>query len=127
MNHARPQARQIREREQAEGSPQSRLIRVRERSASASNPRQQARQQSVRIRDEERVSTARDATAATDVDTPRAGRDSELAVATTSPLTCSGRESELAANCPRHRLAVAISPTIRFPVHIRIISNHVRI
>jgi hypothetical protein len=50
---------------------------------------------------------------------------SKLAVAKTSLLSGSSREPELAANCPRHRLVAAISPTIRFPVHIRIVSNHV--
>ena len=127
MNYSRPHTRQIREREQAESSPQSRLIRVREQSAFVDSPRQQARQQSVRSRDQGTVSTVRELTVATDTGTPRAGHDSELVVATTSPLTGSGRESEPAANCPRHRIAVAIAPTIRFSVHIRIISNHVRI
>ncbi|HEU5125116.1 MAG TPA: hypothetical protein VFW05_13765 [Verrucomicrobiae bacterium] len=59
------------------------------------------------------------------MNTPRVGHDSKLAVAKTSLLSGSSREPELAANCPRHRLVVAISPTIRFPVHIRIVSNHV--
>jgi len=62
-----------------------------------------------------------------DMDTPRAGHYSELADAKTSLLTGSSREPEPAAIGPRHRLVVAISPTTRFPVHIRIISNHVRI
>jgi hypothetical protein len=125
MNHARPQPRQIREREHAKDRPQLRLIRVREQSTFASSPRQQTRQQSVRSSDQGAVSPVRDLTAAMDMDTPRAGHYSELADAKTSLLTGSSREPEPAAIGTRHRLVVAISPTIRFPVHIRIISNHV--
>jgi hypothetical protein len=61
---------------------------------------------------------------ATDMDTPRAGHDSELAAATTSPLTSIGREFEPVTNCPNLRITVVISPLIRFPVHIRIISTN---
>jgi hypothetical protein len=123
MNHARPQSRQIREREQAKDRPQLRLIRVREQSTFASSPRQQ----SVRSRDQGAVSPVRDLKAAMDMDTPRAGHYSELADAKTSLLTGSSRESEPAAIGPRHRLVVAISPLTSFPVHIRTISKHVRI
>ena len=127
MNHARPQSRQIREREQAKDRPQLRLIRVREQSTFASSPRQQTGQQSVRSRDQGAVSTVRDLTVAMDMNTPRVGHDSKLAVAKTSLLSGSSREPELAANCPPHRLVVAISPLTSFPVHIRTISKHVRI
>ena len=127
MNHARPQSRQIREREQAKDRPQLRLIRVREQSTFASSPRQQTPQQSVRSRDKGAVSPVRDLTAAMDMDTPRAGHYSELADAKTSLLTGSSREPEPAAIGPRHRLVVAISPLTSFPVHIRTISKHVRI
>ncbi len=57
MNHARPQARQSSGHEQTEGRPQSRPIRVHEQSASVSSSRQQARQQPVRSRDQNMVST----------------------------------------------------------------------
>ena len=52
-----------------------------------------------------------------------------LAPSTSEALTMTdfGRESEPATNCPRHRIAVAISPPTRFPVHIRSISTNVRI
>jgi hypothetical protein len=121
MNRSRPEARQIRGRIQAGGRPQSRLIRVREQSTFASS----SRQQPVRSRDQGALSTVRDLTVAMDMNTPRVGHDSKLAVAKTSLLSGSNREPERAANCPRRHLVVAISPTIRFPVHIRIISNHV--
>ena len=117
----------VREREQAEGSPQSRLIRIREQSASASSPRQQARPQSVRIRDEGTVSTVRDTAAATDADTPQTDRDSELSVATASPLIGNGRESKQPKGCPVRRIVVATSPPTNFRVHIHIISTNVRI
>jgi hypothetical protein len=116
MNHARPQARQIREREQAEGRPQLRLIRVREQSASASSPRQQARQQAVR-----------DAKRATDMDNLPPVPDSEVAAAKASPLTGIGHDSGPGTNYPCHRIAVATSWLIRFPVHIHVISNNVLI
>ena len=117
----------MRERRQAEVRPRPRLIRVREQSAFVDSPRQQARQRSVRNRDQGSVSTVHGLTAATDMDAPRTGQDPELAVATTSPLSGIGHESQPTTNCPTHPIAVAISPLIRFPVHIRIISNHVRI
>jgi hypothetical protein len=123
MNHARPQSRQIREREQAKDSPQLRLIRVREQSTFASSPRQRL----VRSRDQGAVSPVRDLTAAMDMDTSRAGHYSELADAKTSLLTGSSREPEPAAIGPRQRLVVAISPLTSFPVLIRTISKHVRI
>lgn len=127
MKHARPQARQIREREQAKGSPQLRLILVREQSASAFSPRQQARQQSVRGCGKAALSTVRIAATTTDADTPRSDRDSVLAAVTAKPLTSIGRESEQAANCPDHCIAVVFSSLIHFPVHIRSISHNVLI
>lgn len=127
MNHARPQARQIRERKQGEGRPQSRVIRVREQSASTSSPRQQPRRQSVRSRDQGMVSTVRELAAATDLDTPRACHDAELAIATAGTLTGIGREPESATNCPNHHIDVVFSSLIHFPIHIRTISNYVRI
>jgi hypothetical protein len=127
MNQSRPQTRHSRDHKQAQERPQSRFIHVHEQSAFASSPRQQARQQPVRIHGKGTVSTIRDLSKATDMDTPQTDRDCELAFAKTSLLTGSSREPESAANCPCHRLAVAILPTIRFPVHIHIMSNHVRI
>jgi hypothetical protein len=127
MNHARPQTRQIRERDQAGGRPQLRLIRVREQSVFANSPRQQARRQSVCSRGKGAVSTVRNSAATTHTDTPLSDRDSGLAAATATPLTGIGRDSEPAMRYPRHRIAVAISPLIRFPVHIRVQSTNVLI
>ncbi len=127
MNHGQPQARQIRECRQEGNSPQSRLILVREQSVFVFSPRQRTRHQAARSRDQGTASTFRDLTSATGMETPRAGRDPDLAVSTSSPLTCIGHESELAANCPRHPIALAISKTVRFPVYIHINSSHVRI
>jgi len=127
MNHARPQARQIREREQSEDRPKLRLIRVREQSPVASSPRHRSRQQSVRSRDKDTISTGRNTAVATDMDTPQTDRNSEPAAAAASPLTGIGRAFEQVTNCPSHYIAVAISPLTCFPVHIRTIPTNVLI
>ena len=127
MNRSRPQSRQIREREQAEDRPQLRLIRVREQSMFASSPRQQARQQSVRSRDQGAISTVRDLAKVTDMDTPQTDRDSELIAAGASPQPGIARKSAPGTNRPPHHITVAISPLTSFSVHIRTISKHVRI
>jgi hypothetical protein len=119
MEHPRPQTRQIREHGQAKDKPQLRLIRVRDKSAAASSPCQQARQQTVRSRDKDTASTGCQAAAATDANGPQTGRNPELSTSAASFLTNIGCEPKQAENCPDHRIAVAISPPTRFPIHIR--------
>jgi hypothetical protein len=119
MNHARPQARQSRGHEQTEVSPQLRLIRVHEQSAFVSSPRQEARQQSVRNRGKDTVSTGYVQTSVADANSPRKSHSPVLSTAEASTRSDFSRESEQAANCPRHRIIVSIASAMKFPVHIR--------
>lgn len=118
MNRSRPQPRHVRDREQPECSPQSRLIRVREQSAIAVSPRQHAGTQSVDFHDQATVLTVRDLALATGIDTP--GPDS--VAAKNSPPACVIREFEPAEHCPRHCIPITILPPVHFRVHIRNIS-----
>ena len=127
MNHARPQARQSRGHEQTERRPQSRPIRVHEQSASVSSSRQQARQQPVRSRDQNMVSTGYGQTSAAGANSTQNSHSSALSTSEASTRSDFGREFEQTADCPRFRIVVAIAPLTNFPVHIRTIPPNVHI
>ena len=121
MNRPRPQTRQIREREPAEGSPQSRLIHVREQSMSAPSPRPQARSQTVRIRERITVSTVRGQARAAATNCPQTVRSLALPMSANSSRTRIRRDPGLAGNCPRRRILVSLSWPAHFPVRLRFI------
>jgi hypothetical protein len=127
MSHSRPQTRQVHEHGQAKDWPQLRLIRVRGQSAAASSPRHQAREQSVRSRDKDTVSTGCQKAAATDGNRPQTDRNPALSMSAASFLTRIGCEPEQAKSCPGGRIVVAISQPTRFPVCIRSIQAYVLI
>jgi hypothetical protein len=119
MNCSQPEKLQVREHGQAKDRPQLRLIRVREQAAAASSQWHQARQQTVRSRGIDTVSTGCRTAAGTDANGPRTGRNPGLSPTAASFLTNIGCEPEPAPNCPGGRIVLAISPPTRFPVHIR--------
>ena len=119
MNRRRPEARQVREHEQAEDRPQLRFNHVREQSAAASSLCHQAPQQTVRSRDEDASSSGCQATAATDANGPQTGHNPELSTSAASFPSSIGCEPEQPQVRPHRRIAVAVSRPIRFPVHIR--------
>lgn len=118
MNLARPQTRQVRDRDPIEESPQLRLIRVREQSASAFSPRQQARERSVHIRGNDAASTGHNLAVATDMDTPQIDRDSELPACTIASLAGIELGNQQAKRCPIRCIAVDILQPISFPLCI---------
>jgi hypothetical protein len=121
MNRSRPQTRQFREREQAQGRTRTPIIRVRELSTNAFSPGAKTRQQSVRIRNQAAASPVCDQASATDTNSPQAVRSLALSASAISPLTNIDRESRLAMNFPSRRIVVSIFPSISFSIYIRII------
>jgi len=102
-----------------------RLIRVRGQSTSSSSPCHQAREQSVRCRDKDTVSTGCQKAAATDGNRPQTDRNPALSTSPVSFLVKIGSEPEQAKSCPGGRIVVAISRPTRFSVHIRTIHAYV--
>ena len=119
MSHSRPQTRQVREHGQAKDWPQLRLIRVRGQSAAASSPCHQAREQSVRCRDKDTVSTGCQKTAAADGNRPQTDRNPALSATAASFLTKIGSEPEQAQSGPSGGSVMATPQPTRFPVCIR--------
>jgi hypothetical protein len=124
MNHAPPQTRQVRERDQAGNRPQLRLIRVPEQSVFANSPRQQARQQSVRILDQATILTRWDKAQAAAAKSPQENQSFALSMSKLSTQIGNGFELELAGNRPRIRSAVIGGPDTSSLVHIRSISHN---
>jgi len=127
MNRSRPQTRHSREHKQAQDRSQSRFIYVHEQAASAFSPRQQAKQQSVRNRDQDTISTRRATATAKDSDRPRSDHKPESSTSQVSTRTGIRRELKPTASHRRCDIVVAIAPPTTFPVHIRRISSHVLI
>jgi hypothetical protein len=119
MNQSRPQARQIREREQAADRQQLRVISLPEQSASASKTLHQAWQQSVPVRDKDRTSPGFGPAVAMDTNSPQTGRNPELSTSEAAFPTSIGCEPNQPQARPRRRIAVAVTRLIRFRVHIR--------
>jgi hypothetical protein len=119
MSRSRPQTRQVREHGQAKDWPHLRLIRVRGQSTAASNPCHQAREQSVRSRDKDTVSTSCQKAAATDGNRPQTDRNPALWTSAASVLIKIGCEPEQAKSCPSGRIVVATSQPPHFLVRIR--------
>jgi hypothetical protein len=127
MKHTQPQTRQIRAPEQAQNRPQPQPVHVREQSSSAFSPRHQARQQTVRVRDDATISVGCHEAATAETTCPQTDRSPELSTSTASFLNNIGREPEQAKKCPSRRITVSMSPPTSFPVHIRNIPAHVLI
>jgi hypothetical protein len=127
MNCSRPPTRHIRDHGQAENRSQSQSFHVHEQFASVSSSRQRARQQSVRIPDQDTVSTGYGQTSAAGANSPPKSHSSELSTSEASTPSDFGREFEQTADCPRFRIVVAIAPLTNFPVHIRTIPPNVHI
>jgi len=104
-----------------------RPIPVRGQSAAASSPCHQAREQSVRSRDKDTVSTGCQQAAATDGNRPQPGRNPALSTSAASFLTKIGCEHEQAQSRPSGGIVVAISLPPRFPVRVRGIGAYVLI
>jgi hypothetical protein len=127
MNRSRPQARQFRERAQAQNRPQTRFIHVRKQSTDTTSPRQKARQQTVRIPERTTDTAVREQALVMGANRPQTVRSLALSTSTILPLTNIGREPRQAKNCPSRRIAVSMSLPTSFLVHIRNIPAHVLI
>jgi hypothetical protein len=127
MSHSRPQTRQVREHGQAKDWPQLRLIRVRGQSVTASSPCHQAREQSVRSRDKDTVSTGCQKAAAADGNRPQTDRNPALSTSAASFLTKIGCEPEQAQSRPSGGIVMATPQPTRSPVYVRNILVYVLI
>ena len=127
MNRSRPQTRRFRERRQAQFRARTQTVRVHEQSVSMFGPRQEARRQTVRIRDLAAATTVRKQAFAQGAPYPQRVRGPELSMSATSSLTGMFRELHQAENCSRSGIVVSVSPLTSFPVRIRIISVYVHV
>ena len=122
-----PQTRRFHEREQARYRTRTETIRVRKQSVIAFNPRQQARQQTVRIREPATALIVRKQASARSTRYPQTVRRLGQSASGISPLTNIGRKPRQAKNWPGRHIIVSMFPPISFPVHIRQIPAHVHI
>ena len=122
-----PQTRQFHKRGQAQDRAQTQTVRIHEQSVSVFSPRQQARQQTVRIRELATASTVRKQAFARNARYPQTVRSLELSTSATTSLTGIVHEPRQSKNHPRRCIAVSDSPLTSFPVHIRIIPVYVHV
>src|ERR1043166_7339791 len=122
-----PQTRQFRGPEHAQYRARVQIVNVREQSASAFSPCQQARRQTVRIRDLATTSIVRKQASAQNAHCPQAIRSLESATSTTSSLTGTIYKHQQAENCPKRSISISVSPLVSFPVQIRIIPTYVHV
>lgn len=122
-----PQARQFRERGQAQYRARTQPVRVHEQCVSVFGPRQQARQQTVRIRELATASTPRKQAFPRNGRYPQTVRRLELSTSATSSLTGIVHEPRQAESHPRRSIVVSVSTLTGFPVHIRIIPVYVHV
>lgn len=122
-----PQARQFHERGQAQYRARAQTVRVHEQSESVFSPRQQARRQTVRIRELATASMIRKQAFARNARYPQTVRSLELSASTTSSMTGIAQEIRQTENYPRRSIAVSVSPPTGFPVHIQIMPAYVHV
>lgn len=122
---SRPRQQPFRERDLAQHRAHPRAVPVREQSASASSPRQPARQQSVRVREQDAAGTGRDLARPVDANSPRTGRSTGPSRSAAPARTDFGRALAAATNCPRSRITVGTTPATKFSVQFRKFPSHV--
>ena len=115
-----PRARQIRDLDSTEDRTRAQSVRVREQSVSAFSPRPQSRPRTGCVLGNAATATAREPAAVTDANCPQTVRSRELSTSANSQGAKTVREHGLAKNCPNHRIAVSILPSIHFQVRIQI-------
>jgi hypothetical protein len=119
-----PQTRQIRDRDSVVERMCPRTVHIGEQSVSAFIPRKQVRPRTGRVFGNAAASTVRKPAAATDSNCPQTIRSREPSTSADSQSAKTVREHGLVTNCPRRCIAVAILPTIHFPVRIQAIPAH---
>lgn len=122
-----PQTRQFHERGQAQYRSRTQTICVHEQSTSMFSPRQQARPQTVRIRELATAATVRKQAFARNARYPRTVLSLQLSTSLTSSLTGIVHELRQAENYPRRSIVLFVSPLTSSPVHVRIIPVYVHI
>jgi len=122
-----PQTRRFREREQARYRTRTEFVHVREQSVAAFNPRQQARQQTVRIHEPATALIVRQQASARSTRYPQTVCRLGQSASGISPLTTIGRKPRQTKNGPGRHIIVSMFTPISFPVHIRQIPAHVHI
>jgi len=105
----------------------TRTFHVREQSATAFSPRQQSCPRTIHVHAKATASSVRERAAATDVNCPQTVRSREQSTSSNCPRTQFVRDRGLAKNYRHRCIAVSILPSINFPVHVRIIPDHVLI
>ena len=119
MNRARPQTRQIHEREHAQSRTRTQVVRVHEQSANGITPCPETSRQPVRIRDQAPANTGCNQASGAAMNSPETGKRLELSMSAISPLANVGRGPRRADNSPIRRLVVSIFSPTSFPVYIR--------
>ena len=120
-----PRTRQIRDLDSVEDRTRTETFPVHELSVSAFSPRQQSRPRTIHVRAQATASIVRGQAAAVDAECPQSVRSREQSTAANSSRTPTVRESGLAKSYQRRCIAVSVSPSVHFLVHVRIIPSHV--
>jgi len=114
-----PQTRHFHELGLAQYRARTQTVCVHEQSTFVFRPRQQSRQQPVRIRELATASTIRKQAFIRNACYPQTIRSLEPSTSATSSLTEIVHELRQAGNDPRRSVALSVSPLTFFPVHIR--------
>jgi hypothetical protein len=127
VSHSRTWQQPIHGLDSAGNSPRAKAFHVREQSESAFNPSQQSWPRTIHVRARATALIVREQAAAADAKCPQTVRSRDLSIYAEQSRTQPVRKHGLAKSCPRHCIAVSVSPPVQFAIRVQIIPSHVLI